>query len=82
MTVPIRSMPEEYSIQRASHRLCAALHMEGIDPSEIEIWLPKDAWWRLWMRLEQLHRGLMPFDGRGLVPDQFKYMGVTYRVKP
>lgn len=74
--------PTDYSIQHASHRLCASLHMDGIDPSEIEILLPYDAWWRLWTRLEQLHRGLMTFDGRGpFVPVEFKYMGVKYRVK-
>ena len=78
MSAPIMG---EHSIERASHQLCAALHMDGIDPGEMEILLPHDAWWRLWTRLEQLHRGLMKFDGRGFTPGQFKYMGVTYRVK-
>jgi hypothetical protein len=69
------------SIQMASHRLCAALHMDGIDPTDIEVHLPHDAWWRLWMRIEQLYRGQMTYDGRGMIPENFKYMGVTYRVK-
>lgn len=71
-----------HSIERASHGLCAALHMDGIDPSGIEILLPRDAWWRMWTRIEQLHRGLMQFDGRGYPPVEFRYMGITYRVKP
>lgn len=72
----------DYSIQQASHRLCAALHMDGIDPSGIEILLPRDAWWRLLTRLEQLHPGYMRFDGRGSPPEIFQYMGIVYRVKP
>jgi hypothetical protein len=68
-------------IGEASHRLCIALHMQQIDPSEIEITLPFDAWWRMQSRLEQLYRGLMTFDGRGAIPETFKYMGVTYRAK-
>lgn len=68
-------------IGEASHRLCAALHCEQIDPADIEIALPFDSWWRMQARLEQLHRGLMTFDGRGTAPETFKYMGVTYRVK-
>lgn len=79
MTAPIRTMPE---LERASHQLCAALHMDGIDPDGIEILLPYDAWWRMWTRLEQLHRGMMVFDGRGaFVPTEFRYMGIKYRVK-
>lgn len=69
-------------IGEASHRLCAALHREFIDPADIEIALPRDAWWRMQSRLEQMHRGLMVFDGRGAVPETFKYMGVTFRAKP
>ena len=69
-------------IEGASHRLCAALHMDGINPAGIEILLPHEAWWRMWTRIEQKHRGLMAFDGRGFKPEQFQYMGVTYRVKP
>lgn len=68
-------------IERASHALCTALHIDCIDPAGIEIHLPRDAWWRLYSRIEQMHRGLMVFDGRGLPPETFKYMGVTYRVK-
>ena len=68
-------------IEGASHKLCAALHMEGIDPAGIEILLPEAAWWRMWNRIEQKHRGLMPFDGRGIRPSQFQYMGVVYRAK-
>lgn len=74
--------PGEYAIERAAHRFCAALHMENIDPADIEIWLPYGAWWRLWTVLEQRHRGLMAFDGRGFVPEKFQYMGVTYCAKP
>ncbi|MBR0693659.1 hypothetical protein [Bradyrhizobium lablabi] len=68
-------------IDAASHKLCAALHMDGIDPKEIEILLPREAWWRMWTRLEQKHRGMMQFDGRGTITDRFRYMGITYRVK-
>ncbi len=74
-------MTGENSIQIASHRLCAALHMDGIDPTDIEVHLPKAAWWRLWTRIDQLCLSPMVFDGRGLMPEQFKYMGVTYRIK-
>jgi hypothetical protein len=68
-------------ICEASHRLCAALHMENIDPAAMEIRLPRAAWWALYNRLEQIHRGIMNFDGRGSLQDGFMYMGVTYRVK-
>jgi hypothetical protein len=71
----------EYSIEHASHRLCAALHMVNVDPADIEISLPYDAWWRLWTILESRHRGLMNFDGRGIKPGAFQYMGVTYSAK-
>jgi hypothetical protein len=71
-----------HSIERASHGLCTALHMEHVDPADIEIWLPFAAWWRMQCRLEQLHRGLISFDGRGRVPESFRYMGITYRAKP
>jgi hypothetical protein len=72
----------EHSIERAVHRLCEALHRECINPSQMEILLPHDAWWRLWTRIEQLHRGVMKFDGRGFPPQQFSYMGIIYRPKP
>lgn len=68
-------------ICQASHGLCMALHKEFIDPADMEIRLPREAWWRLYNRLEQLHRGLMKFDGRYELTAQFKYMGITYRVK-
>ncbi|GAC1511434.1 MAG: hypothetical protein NVS1B6_17960 [Steroidobacteraceae bacterium] len=69
-------------IEMASHKLCAALHMDGIDPGGIEILLPREAWWRMWTRLEQKYHGMMRFDGRGALTDRFQFMGVTYRVKP
>jgi hypothetical protein len=68
-------------ICEASHKLCAALHMERIDPSGIEIRLPRESWWSLRNRLDQLNPGVMAFDGRGLLSSCFQYMGVTYRVK-
>jgi hypothetical protein len=75
-------MTEPLTIEMASHRLCAALHMDGIDPAGIEVALPRDAWWRMWTRLEQLYRGMMTYDGRGAeLPDYFTYMGIKYRVK-
>jgi hypothetical protein len=55
--------------------------MDNIDPGDIEIVLPFNAWWRMQSRLEQLYRGSMVFDGRGAIPETFKYMGVTYRSK-
>lgn len=69
------------SILHASHRLCAALHADCIDPADIEVHLPYDAWWRLWCRIEQLHRGMMSYDGRDptIFPIEFKYMGVKYK---
>ena len=72
-----------YKIGRmdGSNRLCAALHMEGVDPQEIEVCLPYSAWWKLWARLERQFPGVMRFDGRGAVPTSFKWMGVTYKVK-
>jgi len=68
-------------IEDASHQLCAALHMDGIDPAAIEISLPFDAWWRMYCRIEQLHRGLQPYDGRSYPPTQFQYMGINYKAK-
>jgi hypothetical protein len=68
-------------IQMASHKLCAALHEDGINPYEVEISLPKEAWWRMWTRLEQLERGLMTFDGRGPISQSFQYMGIKYSIK-
>lgn len=69
------------TIESASHQLCAALHMDGIDPAAIEISLPFEAWWRMHTRIEQLYFGLLRFDGRGAPPTQFQFMGITYKVK-
>lgn len=73
----------ENTIERASHRLCEALHADCINPQDMEIHLPYDAWWRLCCRIEQLHRGMMQYDGRDprVMPIEFKYMGVTYKAK-
>jgi hypothetical protein len=68
-------------ITEATHRLCAALHGECIDPSGVEIHLPFSEWWKLYTRIEQLNRGSMSFDGRGSPPAQFQYMGIVYKPK-
>lgn len=68
-------------ISTAAHRLCAALHADNIDPADVVVLLPRDAWWRLQTRLEQLYSGFMKFDGRGLLKEEFQYMGITFRVK-
>lgn len=69
------------NIVEASHRLCAALHENLIDPSEMVIYLPREQWWRLYNCLERKFPGLMVYDGRGAFPSSFKYMGITYRPK-
>lgn len=74
-------MTDQPAITEASHRLCAAFHMEGIDPAEVEVHMPREAWWRLQCRLEQIYRGIMRYDGRGYQPDRFQFMGIVYRVK-
>ena len=68
-------------IEAALHRLCAALHDEGVYPKDVEIYLPREAWWRVMCRIEQKHPGMSVFDGRGQLPDRFSYMGIVYRVK-
>lgn len=75
----MKNLASREQITEASHRLCAALHSEGIDPAAIEIRLPQDAWWRLWARLEQTYPGIMKFDGRGAMPMQFQFMGIVFR---
>jgi hypothetical protein len=71
-------MIEKMPIEEASHQLCSALHLEGINPGDVEIRLPREAWWRMYILLEQRHRGMMTFDGRGREPGKFQYMGITY----
>jgi hypothetical protein len=78
LSEPKHEMPP---LLRASHQLCAALHADFIDPSDIEVHLPYDAWWRLMSKAEQYCFGSIPYDGRGILPEQFKFMGITYRVK-
>lgn len=68
-------------ITEASHRLCAALHDNLIDPAQMEIYLPADEWWRLACHLERKYPSTMPHDGRGQVPTWFKFMGIIYRPK-
>jgi len=65
-----------YEFPTCMHALAAAFHRCNIQPCRIV--LPFDDWWRLWNVLEQKHRGMLVFDGRGNRPDQFMYMGFTF----
>lgn len=68
-----------YEFPNCMHALNAGLHRLNIDPGTVEIVLPHDEWWRLWCALESRYRGLMSYEGRGLTPDSFRYMGFTFR---
>ena len=61
------------------HVLAVALHMEGVDPSTMTISMPYDSWFALWCSIDRKFRGFMTYDGRGLTPLSFKYMGVTFK---
>lgn len=79
MTEPCDTM---FNFPNCMHAMSAALHRASINPADVEIILPRDDWWRLWNRLEHVHRGMMMFDGRGELADRFRYMGFTFRAKP
>lgn len=70
-----------HPIADAMHQLCIALHTEKINPAEIEIALPREAWWHLQCRLASLNPSLSRFDGRGELATCFQYIGVTFKVK-
>jgi hypothetical protein len=72
---------DEFAFPDCMHRLSAALHREMIDPSRIQINMPRDDWWKLYQALDRKFRGMMPFDGRGNEPTQFKYMGFTFVIQ-
>lgn len=68
-----------YRFPECMHALAAAMHIEGIDPSDMVIMLPKRKWWDLWIMLDTKYRSQITFDGRGLEPELFRYMGFTFR---
>lgn len=79
MTEPRDTM---FDFPNCMHAMSAALHRISINPDKVEITLPHDDWWRLWHRLEHVHRGMMTFDGRGKLADRFRYMGFTFKALP
>ena len=72
---------DHYEFPYCMHALASAMHRETINPADIEVSLPFDAWWGLWNTLERKFRGMMRFTGHGLPPGQFLYMGFKFVVK-
>ena len=72
---------DHYEFPYCMHALSAGLHRENIDPGVIEISLPFDEWWRLWLAIERKFKGMMKFDGRATMPAQFQYMGFKFVIK-
>lgn len=73
---------DKYKFPECLHPVSAALHMMGLDPSEMVIELPRDAWWQVRCELDRRYdRGLTRFDGRGMLSDDFACMGVRFRCR-
>ena len=73
------SADQKYRFPDCMHALAAAMHIEGIDPHAMVISLPERQWWDLWCALDRKYHHLMTYSGRGLEPEQFQYMGFTFR---
>lgn len=71
---------EKYEFPNCVHALSAGFHMLNIDPQLVTISLPREQWWKLLCTLESKFRGVMKFNGLGTPPDEFKYMGISFRV--
>lgn len=69
----------DFEFPNCMHQMSAALHMQRIDPASVTITMPREDWWRLWCVLDSKYRNLMTFDGRGAVPESFRYMGFTFK---
>jgi hypothetical protein len=69
---------DDFEFPTCMHRLAAGMHMQGIDPQEVTITLPHPKWWALYSALERKMQGFMPFDGRGMRPMEFRYMGFRF----
>lgn len=74
-------MSDDFSFPDSVHRLAASFHMQRINPDKVRICLPRDDWFNLWSILDSKYRGLMTFDGRGQLPLEFRYNGITFAVE-
>lgn len=76
-------MTERHEFPTCMHWFAASLHIQQINPGDVEIVLPFDDWWKLYCLIERQFRGLLTptFDGRQ-TGSQFKYMGFTFKARP
>jgi hypothetical protein len=70
--------PGAFDFPECMHALGAAFHMRRIDPQSVTITLPRDKWWDLRCELQRKLEGLLRYDGRGALPDEFRYMGFRF----
>lgn len=61
--------------------LSRALLTAGVVTDRVEVTLPHDEWWRLYCALDRELGHMVRFDGRGLPPIDFKFLGVVYKVR-
>lgn len=71
----------EYEFPMCMHKLAAAMHIQGIDPSSITIQIPFSDWWKLQCALERKMRGFMLYAGKGAIAEEFQYMGFRFTAK-
>lgn len=72
-------MSDRFEFPNCMHALAAACHMQGINPQDVTISLPRDQWWKLQCAIERQYAGFMTYDGRQKVLDSFQYMGFKFR---
>jgi hypothetical protein len=73
------SAPEKFQFPICLHPISAALHMLGVNPGEMVIELPFEAWWAVRCEMDRKFPGVHTFDGRGDLSDTFQVMGVKFR---